>query len=173
MSPKALAKVALASLAALALALTALYWQPREATRPQSPLLQSPARDLEPPPLRNERPRYHASVGAAATAPPAHRERPRAAHPLTPEHARLRRENALIGALNDALDLADPIRLRALVKQYRAAEPDDVHRLQAGYELLADCLEYPGAASRAAAEQYYRAERASTLRRFVRRICLE
>jgi hypothetical protein len=98
---------------------------------------------------------------------------PPVSHPFTPAHARIQRENALIGALNDALDLSDPVRLRELVKRYRAAEPEDVHRLQVGYELLADCLEFPGDGSRRAAEEYYRAERASTLRRFIRRICFE
>jgi hypothetical protein len=94
------------------------------------------------------------------------------AHPLTPERARLQRELQLIGALNDAVDLADGARVRELVARYREHDPSDEHGLQGGYEQIADCLEHPGEATRARAQTYYDRERASTLRRYIRRHCL-
>jgi hypothetical protein len=94
-------------------------------------------------------------------------------HPLTPAHVRLQRELQLIGALNDAVDLADAARVRELVARYREHDPTDEHGLQVGYERIADCLERPGEATRALAQEYYDRERASTLRRYIRRHCLE
>lgn len=94
-------------------------------------------------------------------------------HPLDGERAVLQRELQLIGALNDALDLRDVRRMRELIESYRALDPDDVNAMQEGYERLADCLEFPGEGAREEAKIYYDAQRASTLRRFVRRVCLE
>ena len=94
-------------------------------------------------------------------------------HPITPERARLQRELQLIGALNDAVDLADGARVRELVVRYREHDPTDEQGLQAGYEHIADCLEQPGEEARARAQQYYDRERASILRRYIRRHCLE
>jgi hypothetical protein len=95
------------------------------------------------------------------------------AHPIDAERMQLQRELQLIGALNDAFDLQDVSSMRRLIEQYRATQPDDVHRLQEGYERLADCLASPGEASRAKAQRYYDEARASTLRRYIRRACLE
>lgn len=95
------------------------------------------------------------------------------AHPITAEHVQLQTELQLIGALNDALDLHDVSAMRRLITKYREHDPSDEHRLQAGYERIADCLQYPGAASRESAQRYYDQERASTLRRYVRRACFE
>ena len=92
-------------------------------------------------------------------------------HPITPEHERIRYENQLIQGLNDAIDLRDVPRIRQLVAEYEKAEPEDVHSLQAGYTIIADCIEHPGPASRAAAQHYWNTERHSILRRYVRRHC--
>ena len=94
-------------------------------------------------------------------------------HPITLEHDRIFRENQLIGALDGAMDVHDGPGLRRLLQQYRQEYPEDPSVLQSGYELIADCLEHPGAAARAAAQRYYDVERGSTLRRFVARHCLE
>jgi hypothetical protein len=94
-------------------------------------------------------------------------------HPLTPEREDIQHELRLIGALNDALDLGDATQMRKLIATYREHHPNDENKLQLGYERLADCLEQPGEASRTAAQQYYDQERASTLRRYIRRTCLE
>lgn len=94
-------------------------------------------------------------------------------HPITPERVQLQQRLQLVAALNDAFDRHDITGLRRLIKRYRAADPNDDNALGAGYERLADCLQSPGAASRANAQDYYDHERASTLRRYVRRTCLE
>lgn len=94
-------------------------------------------------------------------------------HPITPQHARIFRENNLIGDLNGAMDVKDAAGLRRLLQQYRDEYPEDGHVLQDGYQLIADCLERPGAATRAAAQRYYDEQLDSGLRRYIRRHCLE
>jgi hypothetical protein len=94
-------------------------------------------------------------------------------HPITAEHVRIQRELQLIQQLNDALDLRDPVQMRPLLADYAREYPDDPNAMRAGYERIADCLERPGESTRAAAQGYYERERASNLRRYVRRICLE
>lgn len=93
-------------------------------------------------------------------------------HPVTAERERMQHELQLIGALNDALDVGDADRMRMLVDIYREYHPEDPNQLQRGYELLSDCLESVEHA-RPAARAYYDEARASPLRRFVRRLCLE
>ncbi|MGK4008224.1 hypothetical protein WMF31_36740 [Sorangium sp. So ce1036] len=94
-------------------------------------------------------------------------------HPITPRHLEIQHENGLIALLNDAMSARDGARMRELTREYRRTHPEDPSRLQGGYEVIADCLEAPGEESRAAAERYYAERRASTVRRFVRTICLE
>ena len=94
-------------------------------------------------------------------------------HPITPTHERIFRENNLIGVLNGAMDVKDVAGLRALLKQYRDEYPEDAHVLADGYQLIADCLEHPGAETRAVAQRYYDEQRDSGLRRYIRRYCLE
>jgi hypothetical protein len=94
-------------------------------------------------------------------------------HAITPQHERIFRENNLIGNLNGAMDVKDAAGLRALLKQYRDEYPEDAHVLQEGYELIANCLERPGAETRAVAQRYYDEQRDSGLRRYIRRHCLE
>jgi len=94
-------------------------------------------------------------------------------HPITPQHERIFHENNLIGDLNGAMDVKDVAGLRWLLKQYRDEFPEDAHLLQEGYELIANCLERPGAESRANAQRYYDEELGSGLRRYIRRYCLE
>jgi hypothetical protein len=111
-----------------------------------------------------------ASVPAERAADP---ERGGHPHPITAEHVRIQRELQLIQQLNDALDLRDAPHLRALIAQYVQHVPDDPNALAAGYERIADCLEHPGDESRERAREYYLRERASTLRRYVRRVCFD
>ena len=92
-------------------------------------------------------------------------------HPITPAHLRIYRENNLIGALNGAMDVGDAVGLRGLLDQYRSEFPEDPNLLQQGYQIIADCLQYPGAASKAAGQSYFDRERGSILRRFVARHC--
>jgi hypothetical protein len=94
-------------------------------------------------------------------------------HPHTPAHERIYRENHLLGQLSGAMDQQDLDGLRHLLRQYREEFPEDSHRLQDGYALIADCLEAPSPATRARAERHWREQRGSTLRRYVRRHCLD
>ena len=94
-------------------------------------------------------------------------------HPITPEHRVIQRELQLIAALNDALDLGDADTLRRLNAQYATEFPDDANALQAGYTVIADCLDPGGDHALRAARTYYDRERASTLRRYVRRSCFD
>ncbi|MDC0681485.1 hypothetical protein [Sorangium atrum] len=100
-------------------------------------------------------------------------EGPAHPHPITQRHVEIQHENGLIGLLNDAMGARNGARMRELVHEYRRTHPGDPNHLQDGYEIIADCLDAPGESSRAAAEGYYAEHRASTVRRFVRRICLE
>jgi hypothetical protein len=94
-------------------------------------------------------------------------------HPITPEHERIQRELQLIQQLNDALDLRDAPQMRARIADYAREYPDDPNAMREGYERVADCIEDPGERTREAGRDYYDRERASTLRRYIRRICLE
>lgn len=94
-------------------------------------------------------------------------------HPITAQHLHIQHENQLIQAMNDAMDLKDPGELRRVLAMYRSSHPEDAHALQRGYEVIADCLEYPSAQARSAGERYMEEERASTLRRMVRRHCVQ
>jgi len=93
-------------------------------------------------------------------------------HPITPEHERIFEENRLIAALNGAMDVKDVSALRRLLAEYQDKYPEDEQMLQGGYAVIADCLEHPGDASRAAAQRWAEEHRGSTLRRFVYRHCL-
>jgi hypothetical protein len=108
---------------------------------------------------------------AAAGSPDAGPDADLHPHPITPAHLRVQRENSLIGALNGAMDVADAVGLRGLLDQYRSEFPEDPNLLQQGYAVIADCLQYPGPASKAAGQSYYDRERGSILRRFVARHC--
>ena len=94
-------------------------------------------------------------------------------HPITPQHERIYRENQLTFALDGAVDVEDVRGVRRLLAVYRQEFPEDSLALQQGYEIIADCLERPGEATRSAAQRFYDTELASTLRRHVRRHCLE
>jgi hypothetical protein len=94
-------------------------------------------------------------------------------HPITAQHARIFRENNLIGDLNGAMDVKDAAGLRRLLAQYRDEYPEDAHVLQDGYELIASCLENLTPETRARAQRYYDEQLDSGLRRYIRRHCLE
>lgn len=94
-------------------------------------------------------------------------------HPITAAHERIYRENNLVGALNLAVDLENAARIRALLAQYRDEYPEDAHRLQSGYAIIADCLERLDGATRERAQRFWSTEIRSQTRRYVRRYCLE
>lgn len=94
-------------------------------------------------------------------------------HPMDAERARLYAENALIQRLNDAMSFRKVKEMREMIEEYRKLDPTDRDASQAGYAVIADCIEHPGESSLAAAHQFYDTQRHSPLRRFVRRICFE
>lgn len=94
-------------------------------------------------------------------------------HPITPAHQRIYRENSLLYQLNEAMDGRESLRLRALLAMYRQEYPEDPNEMQAGYELIADCLDSPSDEVHARARRFFQEEVASTLRRFVLRHCLD
>jgi len=94
-------------------------------------------------------------------------------HPLDAEHARIDAVNRLIQTLNDAMSFRKVKEMREMLVEYRKLDPADEDATQAGYEVIADCIEFPGSASLTAAHQFYDTQRHSPLRRFVRRICFE
>jgi hypothetical protein len=98
---------------------------------------------------------------------------PRHPHPITPEHERIFEENSRIGTLNGAMDQGNFAALRRLNAQYRRDYPEDAHVLHDGYDLVADCLERRSSRTHAAARRFWQEQRASSLRRYVRRYCLE
>lgn len=98
---------------------------------------------------------------------------PRHPHPFTPQHERIFKENSMLGSLNGAMDAGDPDALRQLNAEYRVEFPDDPQQLQTGYDLIAECLEQRTEETRAKAQRYFDEQRGSTLRRFVKRHCLE
>src|SRR5687768_13702697 len=90
-----------------------------------------------------------ATRGASAPDPVPHHDltggdRDRHPHPITPEHTRMQNDNQMLGALNDAIDVKDPKRLRQLVEVWKAKHHDDPERYADAYTVIADCLEVPG-----------------------------
>ena len=94
-------------------------------------------------------------------------------HPLDEARARIDTENRLLQALNDAMSFRKVKEMREMLVTYRKLDPKDIDKNQLGYEVIADCIEFPGEASLSAARGFYDTQRHSPLRRFVRRICFE
>jgi hypothetical protein len=97
----------------------------------------------------------------------------RPSHPITPVHERIYKENNMIGAMNAAVDLGNFAELRRLNREYREQYPEDSHLMQDGYDIIADCQERRTPENRAAATRFYDTQIASTLRRYVRKHCLD
>ena len=168
-------QVALASAAGL-LALCWLWFEgvppeaPAAAARPTRALSEQIGANVGPAveratdgiPIRPAEPSQHSA------------QEPKHPHPHTPIHERIYRENTLFGQLNGAMDSKDAAGMRRLLAGYRDEYPEDAHFLQEGYAIIAACLETPGdEAARSAAERYWKERRASQLRRYVRRHCLD
>lgn len=138
----------------------------KEAAREDAALLTSSHSRLEPAP--SER-----SVEQSEQLAEHREEEEEHPHPVTPEHERIFAENRTIQALNDSMALRDVSKMRELLSEYQRLDPQDIEATQAGYAVVADCIESPGSASLAAASRFYDTQRHSPLRRFVRRICFE
>lgn len=94
-------------------------------------------------------------------------------HPIGPTRRRIYRENNFNGALMGAMDVGDYEGLRKLIEEYKADYPEDEYRLQEGYSIIADCLEKLTPERQEFARHYWKTKRGSTVRRFIRRYCLE
>ena len=94
-------------------------------------------------------------------------------HAITPQHQRIFEENTRIASMNYAMDTGDFATLRRLNSERRKDYPEDADVLKEGYDLIADCLEQRTPRAVSAARRFWQAERASSLRRYVRRHCLE
>lgn len=171
---KARAKLLAASVllaSAIAGAWSFLHAEPRAVLSPLRPLGTPRAISVA---VRPAPPASHASDAARSERPENETEaEPRRPHPITPAHVRIFRENNLIGRLNSAMDLGDFGELRRLNQQYRSQYPEDAHELQEPYALIADCQEQRSAPARERAQRYWSEHRSSTLRRYLRRYCLE
>ena len=169
-------RLGLAAAAFLLTAAVSLWPVAHETEEHLAPPMPVPVPVPVPEPTPPAPPRVAHAQPSAAPAPQKVESEDVHPHPFTPEREALQQELRLVGALQDALDLQDVPALRSLVERYRAHVPGDENKLAEGYARLADCLDSevqdPGAA-RDAAATYYENERASTLRRYIRRYCLE
>jgi hypothetical protein len=142
-----------------------------EVARPSRPSPPAPApRSAAAPSASAERAPGLPVVGAHPDAP---REPGMVPHPIDDERRRIDHLNRLTQALNDAMSYRKVSAMREMLVEFRRLDPEDADKTQAGYEIIADCIEFPGEASLAAAHRFYDTERQSQLRRFVRRICFE
>jgi type IV secretory pathway VirB10-like protein len=144
--------------------------EPTRAETTEEAPADEPARQAAPAPTP---PVPTASVTQTAAAPASSAEVFPPSHPINEERLRMQRQNQFVQMMNDAMDLEDGPRLRELAKRFAEEKFSDPDKHGEGYLLVADCLEHPGSASRAAAQAFWDRERGSNLRRYVKRHCLE
>jgi hypothetical protein len=94
-------------------------------------------------------------------------------HPLTAEHRALYSDSELLDASWRALQARDFNRAREALAQHRAESARTHDDLNDGLTILADCMQYPSAASRERAQRFYDEQTFSMARRRIRRYCLE
>lgn len=93
-------------------------------------------------------------------------------HPITEEHLDLFDENEIFGQVIGALDVEDLEGLKELSPKYRLHSPEK-YVVQNGLDLIINCMSNKTASAIYSAQSYYDTEKASRLRRYVRRFCLE
>jgi hypothetical protein len=95
-------------------------------------------------------------------------------HPISDERSALAPPWATVDAVKAALEARDFELARAILAKQRAADAhsEDFRDFYQGLEIMTECLDSPGAASRARANAFIVEYRASPLRRHVRRKCL-
>ncbi len=114
-----------------------------------------------------------APAPAAPAAEPAHDPLAGKPHPISPDHVRIEQENTLFRDAAEALAAKDVPELRRIAAEHRAAFPDRNQDMADGYDILADCLQYPGAASTSRARRFFDEETYSMMRRPILRTCLQ
>jgi len=141
---------------------------PEPAAPPRPPL--QPRQQPQPNTAAQPPPAAPQVVGAHPDAP---HEPGMYPHPMDEARERIHAENRLILHLNEAMSFRNVKEMRELLVEYKQLDPTDNDASQAGYAVIADCIEHPGEASLAAAHQFYDTQRHSPLRRYMRRICFE
>jgi hypothetical protein len=142
--------------------------EPSRAETAEEPQADEPERKATLDVVAPQAPVTHAAV---APAPSAEEFLP--SHPINDARLRQQRQNQFIQMMNDAMDLKDGQRLRELTENFQKERFDDTDKHGEGSLIIADCLEHPGPAARVAAQAFWDRERGSTLRRHVKRHCLE
>ncbi len=96
-------------------------------------------------------------------------------HPITPEREATAAQHAELHAIESAIEARDFPRARQLLDEHRRRPASEIEWEDQwdGFEAVLDCIEHPGPASRQRAERFVDENRASPLRRRVRRACLE
>jgi hypothetical protein len=116
-------------------------------------------------------------VWRPAPAPPPAGPLPGAAepHPITPERLRMEEQHQLFDQVAAAIQALQFDRARALLHEHqeRFSDAEAWTDLHEAWRVIADCLEYPGPQSKARGLRFVDQERGSSMRRRVRRACLE
>lgn len=94
-------------------------------------------------------------------------------HPITQDHRRLYRDLDLLHAADLAIRDERYDEARALLAEHHRELPDLSQVEEEGLLLLADCAEQPNAANVARVQSFYDRHTSSTIRRQLRRTCLE
>ena len=141
-----------------------------EAPRPRLPLPPAPQ------PVTRTPDEVTTSDGLPIMPPGANDPRPDGPvhpHPITPQHQRIYARTAWSASSTAPWTSRTCRRCGSCSRSTGATTRKTTTMLQDGYAVIADCLEHPGEATRAAATQWAETHRGSTLRRFVNRHCLE
>lgn len=94
-------------------------------------------------------------------------------HPITDDHRRLYRDVDLLHAAEEAIDQERFDHARQLLLTHQRELPGMSPLEAEGLWLLVDCVERPNATHTARVQTFYDAHTASTVRRRLRRSCLE
>lgn len=92
-------------------------------------------------------------------------------HPITERHKEIFRENKIMSKVFSAISVKDSKSLRDLGDQIIQDSRDNISLYQ-GVNIIANCLDNKSSTSIYTAQNYYDTERASRLRRYIRRHCL-
>lgn len=128
----------------------------------------------KPAPLERSEPRHEHHEGDVALASAKSEFKPGdPSHPMSPERARIYRQNRMFGQIEGAILAKDYEGIRRLNAEYRREYPDDDQMAREGYDLVADCFERKTPERVERAREYYEKNRGSRARKDVRKACLE
>ncbi|HEX6240517.1 MAG TPA: hypothetical protein VFZ61_06470 [Polyangiales bacterium] len=110
---------------------------------------------------------------ARAAQQPGEPEPARVPHPITDDHRRLYRDVDLLHAAEEAIEQEHFDEARALLLTHQRELPGMSPLEAEGLWLLVDCVERPSATNTARVQTFYDEHTSSTVRRRLRRSCLE